>query len=269
MRIAFLVNRDIHSNLALNLLLPQLAEHEITVFLSERVGGPAVSRLLAPLGFIEQDFFNDTFFPLRDALNRNACGLSFAGFARQGIALHTLASARSEAGLAALAAARADLFVSIRFGCILGEEAIALPRLGVLNLHSGLLPQYRGVLASFRALLAGDEQYGCTLHRIDSAGIDTGPIVATARLPVSPERSLFWHLLQLYPAGVRLITEAIGTLARNETLPMQAQTPDGAYYRYPDDAELLAFMSAGWRLFDREDLAVVLAHYGAACDAPA
>ena len=61
---------------------------------------------------------------------------------------------------------RADLLISIRFGMILGTEALGLPPRGVLNLHSGLLPQYRGVLATFRALLNGDAEIGCTLHWI-------------------------------------------------------------------------------------------------------
>ncbi|SEQ41687.1 methionyl-tRNA formyltransferase [Solimonas aquatica] len=261
MRIALLVNRDIESNLALNLLLPQLAGHELSIFVSERVGGGAVSRLLEPLAFIEQDFFNHTFFPLRDAAGGSSAWRSFEGFAREGIPLRSVASARSESGLAALAAVQADLFICIRFGCILGEAAIALPRLGVLNLHSGLLPQYRGVLATFRALAAGDAEYGCTLHRIDTPGIDTGPIIATHRLPVRREHSLLWHILALYPPGVSLIAQAVAQLAGGVALPSQAQTDDGAYFSYPDDAELLAFLSQGWRLFERRDVAELLVRY--------
>src|SRR4029450_8052707 len=99
--------------------------------------------------------------------------------------------------------ARADLFISIRFGLILGTEGLGFPPRGVLNLHSGLLPRYRGVLATFRALLNGDTEIGCTLHWIDSPGIDVGPIVETARTAGAKENSLLWHSLSLYRPRAR------------------------------------------------------------------
>ena len=164
MRIAFLLNRDVESCLALNLLAPALARHQLSVFLSERVGGSAPAKdaprpaaVLGQLGFVEQDLWNRVAFPRLDALADTGGFRSFEGLGRRmGFPVRAVASARTPEGLAALAAADADVFVSIRFGRILGEEAIRLPRRGVLNLHSGILPDYRGVLATFRALANGD-----------------------------------------------------------------------------------------------------------------
>jgi methionyl-tRNA formyltransferase len=158
---------------------------------------------------------------------------------------------------------RADLFVSIRFGRILGNEALGLPRRGVLNLHSGLLPQYRGVLATFRALLNGDAEIGCTLHWIDSPGIDIGAIVETARMPVAREHSLLWHILALYRPGARLIVNAIRQLERGEPVIGTPQDPSaGAYYSFPTEDDLIRFTALGWRLFDREDVWELLESYG-------
>lgn len=59
MRIAFLVNRDVESNLTLNFLLPEIHQSTVGVFLSERVGsGRKVPRMLGQLALIEQDLFN-------------------------------------------------------------------------------------------------------------------------------------------------------------------------------------------------------------------
>ena len=158
---------------------------------------------------------------------------------------------------------QADLFVSIRFGKILGAEVLAIPPLGVLNLHSGLLPQYRGVLATLRALLNGDKEIGCTLHWIDSPGIDVGAIVDTATLAVVKERSLLWHILSLYPLGVKMILTAIDKLARGESLPATGQDPSsGAYYSFPTEDDLIRFTAKGWRLFDRADVRSLLDSYG-------
>ena len=266
MRIVFLVNRDVVSNFALNLLLPELHRSVVGIFLSERVGGsrPVPARMLGQLAFVEQDLFNDLVFPFVERPGRPD---GFAGFdelqARYGIPVRMLASVKDPSGLQTLRDLHADLFVSIRFGRILGAEALGIPPRGVLNLHAGLLPHYRGVLASFRALLNGDAEIGCTLHWIDSPGIDVGPIVATARVPVEKEHSLLWHILSLYRPGTRLILDAIGRLERGDPVPGTPQDPSaGAYYSFPTDDDLVRFTALGWRLFDREDLRELFETYG-------
>ncbi len=165
--------------------------------------------------------------------------------------------------LAALATAKADLFVSVRFGRILGEEAIRLPRLGVLNLHSGILPDYRGVLATFRALVNSDREIGCTLHRIDRPSIDTGPVIEIGKVAVDPARSLFWHILALYPPGAAMIARALAKVEAGDPLPGTPQPEgSGAYYSFPSDDDLVRFTAGSWRLFDRGDLDELLVRYG-------
>jgi methionyl-tRNA formyltransferase len=177
--------------------------------------------------------------------------------------VQTLATLKDPADLQKLQDMRADLFVSIRFGKILHAEVFSIPRHGVLNLHSGLLPQYRGVLATFRALLNGDADIGCTLHWIDSPGIDMGDIVETARVLVERERSLLWHILALYRPGARLIVNAVRRLERGEPVLGTPQAASGgAYYSFPTEEDLIRFTTLGWRLFDREDVWDLLESYG-------
>lgn len=265
MRIAFLVNRDVESNVALNLLLPEIHQSVAGIFLSQRVGARTVPpRMLGQLAFIEQDLFNDLVFPLAEQTSQ--VDGRFAGFGELGrrfdIPVQVLGPLKEAGSLQKLRDTRADLFVSIRFGLILGTEAIGIPRLGILNLHSGLLPHYRGVLATFRALLHGDAEIGCTLHWIDSPGIDVGPIVEAARTAVDKERSLLWHILSLYRPGAGLIMNAIRQLERGEPVIGTPQEPSaGAYYSFPTEDELIRFTAQGWRLFDREDVRELLETY--------
>ncbi|MGA0609232.1 formyl transferase [Caldimonas sp. KR1-144] len=272
MRIAFLVNRDIESNLALNLLLPEIHQSTVGIFLSERVGASAVPpRMLGQLAFVEQDLFNRLVFPLMEQTSHGDG--RFAGFGelerRFGTPVQALASLNDQAALQRLRDARADLVISIRFGLILGKEALGLAPRGILNLHSGLLPRYRGVLATFRALLNGDAQIGCTLHWIDSPAIDAGPIVETARTAVAKERSLLWHILSLYRPGTRLILNAIRRLESGEPVNGTPQDPSaGAYYSFPTQDDLTRFTALGWRLFDREDVWELLESYGCKSTAP-
>lgn len=270
MRILCCVNRDLASSLALNLLLPSLAPHRVRIGVTERVGGasPAADEPAArrELRFAEQVLPNELWFPLveRAALPDDGIRhLTFGEMERlRGIPVAPLPNPNAGEGLDAVRAFAPDLILTIRYGAILRPAVIALPPLGVLNLHSGALPAYRGVLATFRALLNGDAEIGCTLHRIQDATIDTGSVVGRTRLAVRRDRSLLWHVLALYPDGVRLMAEAVARLARGEPLEEAPQPPSGgAYHSHPTEAEWAAFAGRGWAVVRPSDLDEVLRRY--------
>lgn len=87
---------------------------------------------------------------------------------------------------AMLAPMRPDLIVSAAFPWIIPDDVIALPRLGTINMHGGLLPEGRGPNSYGWALRKGDAELGFTVHRVDS-GLDTGPILARIAEPAGDE----------------------------------------------------------------------------------
>ena len=83
----------------------------------------------------------------------------------------------------------------------------------MLNIHPSLLPAFPGLDTHARALAAGVRLHGCTVHFV-SEGVDEGPIIAQAAVPVAPDDSpetLAERVLlsehQIYPEAVRLIAE--------------------------------------------------------------
>ncbi|MEP7346073.1 MAG: formyltransferase family protein, partial [Gemmatimonadaceae bacterium] len=164
-------------------------------------------------------------------------------------------------GLRVLRDSRPDVIVSIRYGRILRNEAIAIPRLGVLNLHSGQLPEYRGVVATFRALLLGDSAIGSTLHRIVDAGIDTGPIIGVATLDAVRPAVLFDAIQSVYPSGCAMISDALACLARDESLRAEPPVSQGAYFTWPTEREVADFLALGHQLVDLNSYASLLARY--------
>ena len=122
--------------------------------------------------------------------------------------MQRLNAPNSPSGIASLKSTNPDLIVSIRYGHILKQSAIDIPHLGVLNLHSGKLPQYRGVMATFRALLAGDAALFSTLHWIDDETIDTVRIFRIQCIPTDQDGCYLSNTLNLYPAAQALL-EAI------------------------------------------------------------
>ncbi len=179
-RITLLTNRDLASNFALNLLLPQLStHHDLQVFCSDTVGSQPVAPGLATASFYETTLPLELLFPLVDAHPKQGELLTFQGL-RQFLVepMASLNQPNTADGLSTLAATEPDLMISIRYGCILEADALSIPAKGVLNLHSGGLPEYRGVMATFRAMLANDNMLCSTLHWIDDATIDTGRIIS-------------------------------------------------------------------------------------------
>ena len=264
MNITVLANRDLASNWALNSLLPALAlQHDLRVFLSDAVGGKqARPEPLVQLKFFEQTLFNDWLFPLLDAAGEIGELRTFQGLGAYTCEpIASLNRVNSAESLDRLRAGEPDLFLSIRYGGILREAAIAMPRLGVINLHSGLLPNYRGVMATFRALLAGDREIGSTIHYISDPGIDTGDVITETRLAVEPGRSYLWHVLALYPPACEKLVACVAELDRGEALTTHPQPAGGAYFSFPDDETLADFSSRGYCLVDTTELTAISKRY--------
>jgi len=166
----------------------------------------------------------------------------------------------SPAGLNTLGDCDPDLIVSIRYRQILRDDAIAVPRQGVLNLHSGILPDYRGVMATFWAMLNAELEIGSTLHRIVDSGIDTGPILGVSRTPLRPGETYLANLLRLYADGVAMLVEAIAELECGNPLEGSPQSTEcGKYFSTPDEASIKAFSAKNLCLASALELDLILA----------
>mgnify|MGYP000419992573 CR=1 FL=1 len=157
MRIALLYNRDIYAQAALSHLIPSMQEHQLELFFSQQVGR-RIKRdpRLGKLSRAETTF-------------ASTATLSFEELAVIASCKEQRIDNINSEGLERVADCEPDLIVSIRFGQILEEPVIAVPRIGVINLHSGLLPAYKGVMASFWSLFNGERQLGTTLQGLFAA----------------------------------------------------------------------------------------------------
>lgn len=94
------------------------------------------------------------------------------------------ASLRDSAFASALADLAPDLGVLADYGRIVPAAVLDVPGHGFLNVHPSRLPRHRGATPIPATILAGDEEAGVTIIRMDT-GVDTGPIVATEAWPLS------------------------------------------------------------------------------------
>lgn len=251
MNITLLGHYDIASLFALDRVIRQLPEHRHSVLLSSAAAAdPAAGASLA--GLAQADAELCTRF-----LAGELAGPVVAPLASG--AIGSLENPNSAAGLARLGAGQPELLVSIRYRRILRDAAIAIPRRGVLNLHSGILPDYRGVMATFWAMQNGEEQIGTTLHWIVDAGIDTGPVIGIRRRATEPQRSYLANVLGLYIDGCDMLAAAIAAVAAGEPLPAEQHAGSGQYFQAPGSADVARFESAGLALVDQHEAAAIRA----------
>ena len=214
--------------------------------LSEKVGGDQqLPQALTELAAFEKSLLEDG-SPSFDQL-AVAAGCSIQGFSDIGNQVN------SPAGIARIQASEPELIISLRFGLIIREKVIAIPKYGVINLHSGLLPDYRGVMATFRAMLNGDSEIASTLHFIQDSGVDTGDIISTLPIPLAADKSYLFNVLNLYAGGCEQILQAVVAIAAGQPLATLAQQGPAGYFSFPTEADLAAFFASGQRLFERAD----------------
>ena len=136
--------------------------------------------------------------------------------------------AREENFASQLQELKPDLMVVVAYGQILPQRLLDLPRYGCLNVHTSLLPKYRGAAPIQWAIADGESETGVTIMKMD-AGLDTGPVLATRRTPILPAddaQTLHDRLAQL---GAGLLTETIPDYVAGKILP-QPQPAQGASY---------------------------------------
>jgi methionyl-tRNA formyltransferase len=135
---------------------------------------------------------------------------------------------RGEAEQAAFAALNADAAVVAAYGLILPRGILTAPRLGCLNVHTSLLPRWRGAAPIQRALLAGDAETGITIMQMDE-GLDTGPILLQQAVPIPSDATSSGLTAELAVIGSRLVLAALDGLAEGR-LVARPQPQAGVTY---------------------------------------
>lgn len=133
--------------------------------------------------------------------------------------------ARDEAFLGVLRDLRPDLIAVAAYGQILPKSILDLPRFGCLNVHTSLLPRYRGAAPIQWAILNGDTETGVTIMKMD-AGLDTGDILTQAKTPINPEDTSETLHGRLAALGAELLLQTIPDYVAGR-IPSQPQPADG------------------------------------------
>ncbi len=142
-----------------------------------------------------------------------------------GVSVLAPAHPRDEAFQHQLRELEVDVCPTVAYGALLPPAALAVPRLGWVNLHFSLLPAWRGAAPVQHAVLAGDEVTGATTFLIEQ-GMDTGPVFGMLTEQVRPADTSGDLLARLAEAGAGLLVATIDGLASG-TLTAVPQASEG------------------------------------------
>ncbi|EIA10523.1 formyl transferase [Flavobacterium frigoris] len=262
MKIVLFLNKDLQANIAYNLLKQELRHHTLRIYYSESVGNPdGKAADLVRLEHYEKHYFHNE---IANFTKNTKLRYSFEFFDHtfNSFPFEKATNVNSEEFITEMKLYEPDLFISIRFGKIFKDAIIQVPKLGLLNLHSAILPHYKGIMGTLHAIKEQNKTIGCTLHTIPDAGIDTGEIIEIAQLDVCPEKSLFWHIIQLYPLGVALLIQAIQLLQRGDHLKTKKQNlQEGNYFSVPTENDFQQIKNLGMDIISPTDYEAVLLQF--------
>ena len=153
---------------------------------------------------------------------------------RLGLAIAKPASLKDDTIQTLLREVAPDVIVVAAYGLILPQAVLDIPKYGCINIHGSLLPRWRGAAPVQRSIEAGDTETGIAIMQMNS-GLDTGPVLLTMPIPISPSDTSGTLFEKLTRVAVVAIVDALDKLPN---LKAAAQPEAGvSYARKIDKAE--------------------------------
>jgi len=137
-----------------------------------------------------------------------------------------------------------DLILSASATQIFKSELLAIPKLGAVNLHGGMLPRYRGMMPSFWAMLNNEEYVGVTVHYM-TAKLDDGDIILQEKLEILSTDTLASLISRSKALGAELMLKAMGLIENGNVNPKPNRDEFATYFSFPDKADGEKFREMG------------------------
>jgi len=140
-----------------------------------------------------------------------------------------------------------DVIVSVAAPEIFKAELLGVPRLGCINIHSGRLPTYRGMMPTFWQMLRGEPAATITVHFMAQA-LDAGHVLATESFRIKARDSLDRVIKGTKCNGARLLIRVLCELRSGRTQQKPLDMAQSAYFSFPRPEDVQEFRKRGHRL---------------------
>ncbi len=152
---------------------------------------------------------------------------------RLGLEVLTPKTLRTDEAAETLRGFAPEAMVVVAYGLILPRAILDIPAKGCFNLHASLLPRWRGAAPIQRAIMAGDQETGVMVMRMEE-GLDTGPVSLSARVRIGPEANGGEIHDALSAAGALLMAQALAGIEEGG-LAFKPQAEEGVTYAHKID----------------------------------
>lgn len=140
-----------------------------------------------------------------------------------------------------------DLLISILGNQIFKEPIINLAPKGCLNLHTALLPEYRGLMPTFWVLKNNEKYTGVSVFFVDK-GIDSGPIIVQKRVEIG-EKTQEELIIETKKLGMEAISEAVDLIHHDKVELIHNDAERQTYFSFPTRTDVEVFLKNGKRFF--------------------
>lgn len=173
---------------------------------------------------------------------------SVSGLVRDaGVPILSADSVNDSGYLARVRALRPDVIVSVAAPEIFGPELLAVPRLGCVNVHSGRLPTYRGMMPSFWQMLSRERHVTVTVHEM-AERVDAGSVLATVEFPIRERDSLDRVMRETKQESARLLIRVLRDIAAGRARGSPVDMTASSYFSFPQREDVEAFRRLGHRM---------------------
>ena len=142
-----------------------------------------------------------------------------------------------------------DVLISVACPQILKRKILRIPRKGCINVHYGLLPNYRGQYPSFWVLAHGQRETGVSVHYMVEK-VDAGDILVQIKEKILPEDTFYSLVGRLKTTiGPQALIMALEKINRSENSVIKNDPGKGSYFSFPTRIDMAQFRSRGrkWR----------------------
>jgi len=126
-----------------------------------------------------------------------------------------------------------DIGISAQYGLLIKPHILNTPTFGILNVHTSLLPKYRGASPIQSALINGETETGVTIMKMES-GLDTGPILSQEKLAIDPDDTYLDLDTKLAPLGASALLSAISPYLSGDLVPVKQRDEDATFCKQFD-----------------------------------
>ncbi|PYN02784.1 MAG: hypothetical protein DME02_24800 [Candidatus Rokuibacteriota bacterium] len=168
--------------------------------------------------------------------------------ARHGVPTVAAVNVNDPAFVAKIRELGVDVLVSVAANQRFLPDLLAAPRVAAVNLHSALLPKYRGIDGLFWALAHGETTVGVTAHLM-TAGFDEGAILGQTPFGVPPEATLHDLYREAIRRGSALLAQVLDDLATGRAAAHPNEAAAESYFSWPTPEAVREFRRRGRRFF--------------------